>query len=686
MSSPVTKHLTILPKLSTLDRTIHVMDNVAKGLTLRKDVHVEVTSRNYSGGEAYTDGTTIYLSEVLVAKLSNGLLSPAAVQKIDLARQIAVLKGIMYHEAGHCLYSPRSGTKLVRMATNMGVMHPYLNVLEDQRMEMLDCRVHPGHKPFLVAAMEEYIVRNAEPGWEDNAHVWIHGRRYLPQAMRDIARDSYYAGPAVASEVSDVIDEYLTLTFPSGTDRGVELALKLKELMAAPDKDGDVPPRPDYDFGPTNHPVDRKAGSAEPEREQQKIKGEDGPAEDADYDTDDDADADDDDAADDTGSGDVPADSDDAGDDAGDSGEAPEGEISDSSPENTGSPLNNPGGSTNDMADALKDATDKFLEDQADDLVDNFRKSVKGASTNDRGKDSGKATAPVPASAMGIPRRLSTPLIRMADKFRPAWRSRKEHGTVNALDYRTRRPGERTFYDQYRKGQSNAAGVDVVIVLDASMSTNMSVVSGADLGISHYASTFDLHQSARERSDIPGFGSVLDYECLAAWAVKRAVDALPGGNCSVLAFGEDGNDQYMYRSHEKASPDKYIVPASDTPEALGTYRWETLGSTHPVTALRRAAKDLEASPNLNKFVIIITDGQWDMFSQSPSHDTIDQLNAAGVTTALFGVGAHGASGGVVESYGDHHCKVAKDIPNILDLPEAVSALVADALVSRSSGK
>lgn len=679
MSSPITKHLTILPKLSTLDRTIHVMDNVAKGLTLRSDVHVEVTSRNHPGGDAYTDGTTIYLSEDLVAKLSNGLLSPSAVKKIDLARQIAVLKGIMYHEAGHCLYSPRSGTKLIRMAVNMNVMYPYLNVLEDQRMEMLDCRVHPGHKPFLVAAMEEYIVRNSETGWEDNAHVWIHGRRYLPQAMRDIARDSYYAGPAVASEVSDVIDEYLTLTFPSGTDRGVELALKLKELMAAPDKDGNTPPRPDYDFGPTNHPVDRKSGNVEPEREQQKIKGEDGPAEDADYDDDegDDTDAD---------NGDVPADSHDASDGAAGDEEPPEGEISDNAPENDGSPLDTPVSSTRDMADALKESTDKFLEDQADDLVDNFRKSVKGASTNDRGKDSGKATAPVPASAMGIPRRLSKPLIRMADKFRPAWRSRKEQGTVNALDYRTRRPGERTFYDQYRKGQSNAAGVDVVIVLDASMSTNMSVVSGADLDISHYASTFDLHQAARVRSDIPGFGSVLDYECLAAWAVKRAVDALPGGNCSVLAFGEDGNDQYMYRSHEKASPDKYIVPASDTPEALGAYRWETLGSTHPVTALRRAAKDLEASPNLNKFVIIITDGQWDMFSQSPSHDTIDQLNAAGVTTALFGVGPHGQSVGVVEGYGDHHCKVAKDIPNILDLPAAVSALVADALVSRSSGK
>ena len=667
-------------KTTQIDRTVSVLTKSIRAITGRQDVKVAVVQSFSTTSIAYTDGTTIYLSSAFITSLNQKITGGATAA--DLAPLVAEVKGLLYHETGHVLFSPRSSSQLVKSAISEGVMRS-LNILEDQRIETLILGRHYGHKPFLTSSTINWVLKaNKNDEWKDVGHAFTHGRRYLPVELRRAAFDSFKYGPEVAQHVSDIIDEYRLLTFPSGTIRGIELAKLLDEVLTEQDisnvNNGEEHGRPESG-SPETESKQRKVQQASQKNEERDAANEE-KSDEGEAAPDSDGDEKSEDADDSSSESGESIDS--TNDDYVDEGDSPEAEGSGKSqgspePKDAGSDSADiSAGSGDAFEDALKDAQKKSEElassGQAEREAEQLQEAVarERAAAGPLTKQRSKHTEiPVPELLGSVPTKVGTTLRRLTDRFRPAWRERQYEGHINPLNYRTRRPGDRNFFDQYRKGEANAASVEVVVLVDSSGSTNQTQnerVLTLD-GVCGYP-------------DIPGYGTILDYESFAAWAIKRSIDSLPQSRCTVIGFSSGSQSGILYGPDERAASNTFRIPSLLDPR-LANYAtpWSGGGGTDPLFALIESGKLFDSSKASNKLLVIITDGEWSPTFES--HKVIQKHRAAGVATALFGIGAYNAyySEGVVAAYGSHECEYATDVEDILTLPDKVKELVGTLL-------
>ena len=692
-----------ITKTTQIDRTIAVLTKSIRAITRRQDVSVQVALSVGATSIAYTDGTTIYLSSFYISSLNQKIRSGASAA--DLAPLVAEVKGLLYHETGHVLFSPRAKSALVKSAVEQGVMKS-LNILEDQRIETLILGRHYGHKPFLTASTINWVLKaNENDKWKDVGHAFTHGRRYLPADLRRAAFNSFKYGPAAAERVAKIIDEYRLLTFPSGTERALELAKQLDSLLTQDDVDtvtdneDHSTPRSDSPATESEQKKVQKAAKQNEERdaadEEKAEEGESSPSSDGDDQSTDDDEADNSPEQDNPSSDSDSEDSDGSGesfdstnDEYVDEGDAPEAEGSgEAAPDSAATDRrgsDTAAGNSNEFSSALQKAKEKSEEITTGEQAEREAEQLQEAIARERAnpapltKRRSKSTEiPVPELLGSVPTKVSTTLRRLTDRFRPAWRERQQQGHINPLHYRTRRPGDRNFFDQYRKGEANAASVEVVVLVDSSGSTN----------ITQNQNVASRLNGTHNFPDVPGYGTVLDYESFAAWAIKRSIDSLPHSRCTVLAFSSEEQSGILYAPNERASSNTFRVPAALEPH-LVDYKtpWRGGGSTDPLFTLHESGKLFDSSTATNKLLVIITDGEWS--PKFDSHNKIRQHKASGVTTALFGIGAFNSyyQRGVVKTFGSHECDYATDVDDILTLPDKVKELVGTLLTKQLAGQ
>src|SRR5690606_8542111 len=166
---------------------------------------------------AWTDGTTISIG------------GGDRWRDIDTTEGRARLLGLNYHELAHILFTPRDSHPAYRAVHREG-LHQVYNLAEDQRIETLFCALYSPAVPLFTQAITDLILADADPGAAGGVWALLAGRRYLPQGLRQAARDAYQGD---AAEWERLITEYLLIEWDADTDRGLELLRQMARHLQA---------------------------------------------------------------------------------------------------------------------------------------------------------------------------------------------------------------------------------------------------------------------------------------------------------------------------------------------------------------------------------------------------------------------------------------------------------------------
>lgn len=624
-------------RIEAMARVFTKTDRVLSG----NPINVTVEDTPYIAAPSWTDGKTITFNKGLVGNVTT-------------VEDIIRLSGLNYHELAHVLYTPRSGTKVVKAIQAEG-LHNAFNVLEDQRIETFLTSLYPSTIPYLVSTFVRYCIQS-DASWRTN-FVLMHGRRYLPSDIRNEFRKRF-ARQDLIPAFAAIIDEYRTLVYPSDGDRGVELVREFQTLLdrlndSVQDPHGhSTHQRPDINSGrPESAAEQREASDSvadadkeleERDAEREQSKGSGDKSDDSDDESkgegqDSDSDSDDTDNSDDGDS---------EGDGEGSGGFQGTGDIEgDHRPENSEGSLAGGNGSDGQKVDATDEQLRELLEDvvreyeQSDSVVQEVADKQRAIVNDGDGIGSSLDSrnfreAIVYPEDTAMVRRFATILERLSSDADPGWESHASSGRINIR--RVMEGGEYDeLWDRWEDGNNDATDIECVIAIDTSGSM-----------------TYSIDQASR-----------------ALWVIKRALETLDA-NVTVLTYGNDSH--VVYQRGDRASRTMYR-------------RLAAVGTTHARPAVREAASILEASNRHNKIFISITDGQWNTESSRPNEKTSNELIAAmngiGVTTALAYLGHWGRIDKNNEYY-SHNCKIVASVDTPVNLIEFAKQIVSSTITPR----
>jgi hypothetical protein len=192
------------------------------------------------------------------------------------------------------------------------------------------------------------------------------------------------------------------------------------------------------------------------------------------------------------------------------------------------------------------------------------------------------ATAAVPVSYVESARRFRLELDRLRGDADPGWVRNQSSGRLNSQRVRLGADPD-TAFDRWQESSFDASDIEAVLLLDASGS---------------------MHTAMAE-------------VCAAAWAIKRAVQAV-GGRTTVYSYDDVAGVVYA---------------ASDRAEAATMRTIRAIGENEPLTALQAAQGLLVSSRAANRMLITLADGDWGA-EEEAGHEVVDELRAAGVMTAI----------------------------------------------------
>lgn len=184
-------------------------------------ISVNVVDRNDIGAPAYSSTKEVWLN---VAHIKDQFTPNA----------IASLNGLAFHELAHLRFTPRNGSRLVQLIKDeqqQNELWEAFNCLEDSRIELLLTGWLPSTKSWLIATMCDYLLADEEA--ISRAFPLVYGRKYLPIELRQLASDNFIK-PELQQELTDVIDQYITLTFVGNenVEVGFNLIKKFAELLS----------------------------------------------------------------------------------------------------------------------------------------------------------------------------------------------------------------------------------------------------------------------------------------------------------------------------------------------------------------------------------------------------------------------------------------------------------------------
>lgn len=540
----------------------------------------------------------------------------------DVARLIALTKGLIYHEGGHILYTipvvnliekskeqgfdptfrPMNTPPEADPSPSINEFRWVWNLLEDQRMECAVVRMSPIIERYLQVVVLDVVTKSAESA-PHRSWPFVTGRSYLPKSIlsqyrriaveyaqqndqvevlreidrlvreykratteREMAEIIYQAVPAVQawlggmSNEGQVDDHHGGRWDKTGTPSPSDSATDSDEWPEAP-----TSPSPSQSETPRDDSQGEQSTTPKP--------GNSG-SQDDDWTKPDWFDLQDrqDDAT-----------SDDSGDDSDGAGTEGEGSTDEPSSSGNGSTLN--GGDTpthSDDQQGLHDSVNDALSEIIDDLVTDDQISSLAGEVNDavnRGIAYDPTIQPMPADlqarAYEVRAGMLDTLEPLAVQADPSWRFRKESGVLDPSAFSTREPGETDFWVGLDDDGATGHDLAVSVVLDVSFSMARwtDALSVGALGI----------RMACDDLDIP---------------------------CTLSTFASEG----------------YLWTGADEPTELTMVHAH--GGTEPLEALEDLGN--QRHDKSRHLVVVFTDGEW---SGVPS---FDQYRTPG--TYIIGVG------------------------------------------------
>jgi hypothetical protein len=421
----------------------------------------------------------------------------------------------------------------------------------------------------------------------------IHGRKYLPAEIRDNIRQAYNDQANVV-ELSNLIDEFLGVSFPRDTDRAIEIVQRVHDLLPK-DIDGgithgsgqsDCPYNPDPN-APTQ-PTDSLADSVA-----QDVKDEQGdPTQTTAGKSDSQSDTqDNDDDADVLGSGDES--DDDSADESGDANGSSDGssDSNDSSPANdadgSGSGKSTESATPDALRGILNDVLDSVLDALAHDIAD-IREQIVGQDSSLGSVTTGHLPRAnyrdtnVSADVFNNARDFGYEMEQLKTQHDPAWELETDSGRLDIERVLNGCEPDRAF-NRWTDGNEQAVEIEAVVALD---------ISGS-------------------------MGHIIDDAYRAMFQIKSGLETIPDTACSVLTY--NGETHLLYSADERAG---------STVRDAGYG-----GGTNGLIAVRHANNILAESNKAVKILFVICDGDL-----NGVENQVALMQQAGVLTVLAWVG------------------------------------------------
>lgn len=613
------------------------MERVARALAGRP---LKVIWHHADRFPGYTDGTDIYLSEPLVHKNLNKYADEEGI-----ARTVLSFKGLVYHELGHILFTPRSNEGYVRQWNLDSQQFTSFNALEDQRLETLFAATYPPASEYFTATVARYMTISKSSDLKA-VYPLIYGRKFLPPQLIQASREHFAAhyGNMVTETLEEVIDDYLEVTYPRDALKAYSLikrftliftnnqidqptfgegvmgddhrsfnqgeankqaqSVALNELKEkdSEDKDDDLAKaKKKSEDKDGDKPSDADGDDAEDGGEADDQGQQDGATSDAD-----DGDADGAGGDDDGEAGD--GNTDDDANSAGGNGEDSKEDASksgDNSGDSESTALGDGGvGSKRVTTEELRGVAAEVLSELLDEESGSFvaadvaamSKAVLNSAedvSNFTGGHYGTSdpTLQEPSVAtLQVARKITKEIKKLKLELEPERKHRQMAGRINPRRAMTADDHEVDVFDLWDDSDEESGGVEAVILVDLSGS----------------------------------MGSVSRQLSESLWVMKRAFDTIDA-RTTVLGFGADTYN--LYPGREKAHKAKYRLYYASDP------------STFALEALRAANGVLRSSKLKNRVLVTITDGSWNDSSESVRvAEAISQL--PGTTTMFVGLGQY----------------------------------------------
>ncbi len=610
---------------------------------------------DYAAGDhymAYTDGEHIWLNR---DKIHRGISILTTLEEVG--RYLAGVKGLIYHELSHILYSPRDTENdliafnvieaINRLGWDRELWIAY-NVLEDQRIEAIFVGRYRPARRYFEAAVMQWICDEASKKSGGNVFPYIAGRRYIRPAVRKAASDKFQSacGTKSRDRIQAIVDKFITLEqTPSNTQEGVRLVQEFYAIL----KHNGVPltfgggPMPDQYADPGyaggGNPGIVSNGAAVPSKEQvedlKRAAEEDAEAEAQ-------AEAD---AESEAESGDGEGDG--AGD-GGEEGETPAGKTPEpgagptASNDTPGTGVGAPNrGAVHTYKETVEEAIEEMFNDPkfARELKTNA-KSVLDIADGTMASDNEAPSNPkeVPQVGRVLTAKIIQELRPLKLDLEPERFIRQTAGRLAIRRVLGAQPHEIDLFDAWDDSLEEEGGIEAAICLD---------LSGSMSGRLYEAS-------------------------LAMWGLKRGFDQI-GVKTTVLGYADDW--YVLYDKNDKTKANEFN-------------NYGQCGGTDPSGALKHVHKLFTKSQERNKLLVSITDGGWFCDQEDPD-DIVSSINAIpGTTSVLIGLNPPGYRGRedmtIVNSYGDHNHMVAVDVFGAMDIPPVVRQFAANIMRGASS--
>lgn len=644
-----------------------------------------------------------------IARMKDGTIyiTKNFLESLTVARQgdhnrlrsaIVSLKGIVYHELSHWLYSPepdlaldivnRTRDKIEVWLANEGHTSPaayalrqqifdLLNVLEDQRIETTFAIANPAARSYFRANVIN-IIYNGSP---DSAWILLAGRRFTPAKVRKTAKNAWATkyGTSAAEDWGRVADAYVREPIPSThgprsltAERHATLLFEAWKVLYGvhidPSDDFHVPQPADHQGVEDRQPTDKTTEQVE-DLSRQVNSHNDANDEDAPEDSTGNGKSEgssDDDGEDGDGDGADGADGDDADDDADEAGSGSDGDddADDGSGDGSGD------GDSDDASDTGKSGSDaKGRRPSADGAEDDSQSRSKGAGGGTARTPQRQVQQVLAEDLSQVLNDVAEDADKLLDQVQRVSQSRK------AVPYSTAKERTKSLdADQHARNAAKSIKKRISKIRQGLEPEKLTRQTSGRLNVRQFVNrqptALDFFDSSSEDDTdegglevvaiIDGSSSMKDRQydaSQAAWAIKAGFGSLPDSEVTVLGFR--GNHTFS------------IYNTPDEPRESEVATLAVGGGTNPIGALDMAEAIFALSQKRSKVLIIFTDGGFDSGDTTKiAEGQIDNLNKQGVVTAIFGVDD------AVADYGLHNAQVGLDVPTVAQLPQAANELVA----------
>lgn len=404
-----------------------------------RDVRCEVVSKPFVKSPSWTDGATITFN----------------LPHINLSGTIddaVLINGLNYHELMHVLCTPGIHSPMwnaLARSTVHGVMDAY-NILEDQRGERVLVAIYPSTKAYFVATVARQLLN--DPDKIDMKHPLVHGRRFLPAKVREMVRDAFAGGRALAGQIEAIIDEYLDLDPKDSADvpRCVACVEAFAQLM------GQMPSTPSQQCNtPSSQLGSGNASDQSPNPSQEQKDKADEPYEGGNKDEDESSDKDGDPAG-----GDDKSD----GDDESGSGDGTEDKPAEVSGAGSGE-------GSDDIEDVLKDVLkDVSTDGRVNEDVRNADHQVRrlgGTKESTLKQTQSKVTQGVLGEYLPVSRRIAKHFDVLRHDLDPGWTRGTSSGRLN-VGRALRGDDFDTVWDRWEEGNTESMDIEAIFLVDKS--------------------------------------------------------------------------------------------------------------------------------------------------------------------------------------------------------------------------